>query len=48
MNKVYIGMSVSYILLHNCTAVSVKIYADAPVIFKDRLKKSSPEISLNH
>ena len=42
MNNVYIGMSISWILLRNYTAVRAKTHADAPASRIDK-KKSSPE-----
>ena len=42
MNNIYIGMSTSWILLRNYTAVKDKINANAPASRIDK-KKSSPE-----
>ena len=42
VNKVYIGMSTSWILLRNYTAIWAKINADAPASRINK-KKSSPE-----
>ena len=42
VNNVYIGMSTSWILLRNYTAVWAKIYADVPTSRIGK-KKSSPE-----